>query len=714
MGNAAEKPGRKAVFWVFLFLANAGLIFLLVEAVTKAIPELTEIKSVRLGGPVGALFAADLDGNGHDEVISAPIAGNDRGQINVSAYSPYRPSADKQFSYFWDNLLHPGESVFTPQDVDGNGKVEAVLLRRMEEGFTLRTFNETSSEVVIRLPLPGRPLADETFLRDPIFRDIDGDGAAEMVADLRTGFEKSPRGIIAYDLAERKLLWDFPTGCYPHQLAVADLDGDGSRPEIIFSGWAPHNNYEANGTNDDTSYLIILDAHGNLLDKEEMGGYYSKVFFDVGNIAGDRRLEVVTSRSCHRSDNPDLGEIGVYDWGTKGFRNRITDKEAVYANIFLLSQSQGETLLVVGDSQGRVTLFDDRLEVVRRAGFKPPAIVLGTGKIGANTEPNRIFVYSGFSQFNILSPNLKTDFQHVFQGSVDNSALGYSPLSRETISAGVLNADALYLLTKENITTGMTLAALRRSRAIPLALLFLLFNTFAVFVRRARSAVETEPRPIRPEAVQEIAHRIKNSLFTIGLEAERMRDGDEAVRDGSASILEDVQKLKGAARTLMKMYESREPRLQSLDLNAFLRELGERFRMLLEGKIEIALELEKEPLSARFDPLQLEEALSNIIENAVEALSGRGRIQMSSSVVFSPGLKGRRAAEVDIEDNGRGIPEDKLAEIFKPYYTTKKDGSGIGLPIARRIIEAHGGRIEVQSRVGAGTRFAVYLPVAEK
>jgi signal transduction histidine kinase len=87
---------------------------------------------------------------------------------------------------------------------------------------------------------------------------------------------------------------------------------------------------------------------------------------------------------------------------------------------------------------------------------------------------------------------------------------------------------------------------------------------------------------------------------------------------------------------------------------------------------------------------------------------------MSSSVVFSPGLKGRRAAEVDIEDNGRGIPEDKLAEIFKPYYTTKKDGSGIGLPIARRIIEAHGGRIEVQSRVGAGTRFAVYLPVAEK
>lgn len=164
----------------------------------------------------------------------------------------------------------------------------------------------------------------------------------------------------------------------------------------------------------------------------------------------------------------------------------------------------------------------------------------------------------------------------------------------------------------------------------------------------------------------------------------------------------------------MKMSESREPSLEDVDLNRLLREIGERYRALLKGRMEILLNLDDEPVQARLDPRQIEEALSNIIENAVEAVPDRGTIKISSTVVFSPGRKSRRTVEIEIEDNGRGIPEDKLEEIFKPYFTTKKDGSGIGLPIARRIIEIHGGRIEVQSRMGAGTRFAVYLPASEK
>jgi len=724
MGKPAGKSGNKVLFWTTFAVVNAGLVFLLAEAMAKAMPELTEIKSTRLAGPAGALFTADLDGDNHDEIITIPVVANARDQRNVSAYSPFGMSGDKPFSYVWDNLLLPGEFVFVPQDVDGNEKPEAVLMRRTEEGIIFRTFNEKNTEAEFPLPFPGRPFGQETQLADPIFRDIDGDGAAEMIADLRTGFEKSPRGIVAYDLAERKLLWDFPTGCYPHQLAVADLDGDGSRPEIIFSGWAPHNDYAANGTNDDTSYLLILDAEGRLLDQEEMGRYYTKIFFDVGDVDGDGTPEIVTSRSCHRLEEPDPGEIGIYDWKRKTFRTRKSDPDAVFTNVFVFPTKEGDgPFLVVGDSQGRVTLFDNRLNIVRRIQLKPPAIVLGVGKLGSKTEANRIFVYSGFSEFNILSPNLKAEFRYAFKDASDISSLIYAPLSLDTISAGVFNADSLYLLTKDRITTEMRIAALWRSRAIPLALLFVLFNLLAVVARRARPAVEKEPHPIRPEAVQEIAHRMKNSLFTIGLEAERMRASladapsaspGDALQDGAASILEDVQKLKGATRTLTKMYESREPRLQSLALNGFLRELGERFRGLLEGKIEFVLDLEEEPLPARFDPTQLEEALSNIIENAVEALPGRGRITLSSSVIFSPGPKSRRTAEIDIEDDGRGIPEDKLAEIFKPYFTTKKDGSGIGLPIARRIIEAHGGRIEVQSRAGAGTRFAVYLPLTEK
>ena len=724
MGKYAPRSKKPVLFWTLWAVVNAGLVLLLAQTLPQIKLGLSDVKSVRLREAAGAIFTTDLDNNGHDEIIAISLTANVYGQKSIAAFSPFRMSADKPFSYVWDNALFPGEAVARPQDVNGDEKNEAVLIRRTETSIIVRTINETNDIVEIPLPYPDLPFHPGTFVDDPEFVDINGDGAIDMVAVLKTGFEKEPRGIVAYDLEKRKLLWAYPTGCYPHQLAVADLDGDRSRPEIIFSGWAPHNNYAANGTDDDTSYLFIFDADGRVLDKKIMGGYYSKIFFDVGDIDGDNVPEIVTSRSCHRLDAPDPGEIKIYDWKKKDFRLQTVDRDAVFTGIFILPiKEQSNSLLVVGDSLGRVTLFNHLLEPVRRTRLKAPAIVLGTGKLGPNTDPSRIFVSSGFSEFSILAPDLKTEFRFPFKGSYGDPPLIYAPLSRETVSAGVLNIDGLYLVSKERSTTGQALSALWTAQTLPLALLLLSVNLLAYLARRPKSGEESDVRPILPETVQELTHKMKNPLFTIGLEAERLRDAlagplaaqaDEGARAAPGSILEDVQKLKMTTRMLMKMSESREPSLEDVDLNRLLREIGERYRALLKGRMEILLNLDDEPVQARLDPRQIEEALSNIIENAVEAVPDRGTIKISSTVVFSPGRKSRRTVEIEIEDNGRGIPEDKLEEIFKPYFTTKKDGSGIGLPIARRIIETHGGRIEVQSRMGAGTRFAVYLPASEK
>ena len=107
-------------------------------------------------------------------------------------------------------------------------------------------------------------------------------------------------------------------------------------------------------------------------------------------------------------------------------------------------------------------------------------------------------------------------------------------------------------------------------------------------------------------------------------------------------------------------------------------------------------------------PSQLNQVFLNLITNAAQATEGSsGEIRLTTRAP-DPGH-----VEIEVADNGRGIPADVLPKIFDPFFTTKEvgKGTGLGLSIAYKIVEAHGGRISVDSRAGAGTRFTVRLPV---
>jgi two-component system, sporulation sensor kinase E len=107
------------------------------------------------------------------------------------------------------------------------------------------------------------------------------------------------------------------------------------------------------------------------------------------------------------------------------------------------------------------------------------------------------------------------------------------------------------------------------------------------------------------------------------------------------------------------------------------------------------------------DATQMQQVLVNLIKNAMQAMSRGGTLTLQTG-------EGSDGVWVSIADTGGGIPQEQIARIFEPFYTTKKKGTGLGLMIVQRIVRAHGGKIEVESRVGQGTTFRIWLPLYER
>ncbi len=128
--------------------------------------------------------------------------------------------------------------------------------------------------------------------------------------------------------------------------------------------------------------------------------------------------------------------------------------------------------------------------------------------------------------------------------------------------------------------------------------------------------------------------------------------------------------------------------------------------------VEVHLQLAEDLPRARADAEQLRQVFLNLAINAVQAMPSGGKLTISTAL-RKPGRRATPMVEVRFRDTGVGIPQAELKNLFIPFYTTKDKGTGLGLPISQRIIENHGGTIEVRSRVGAGSTFTGVLPVDE-
>jgi len=221
-----------------------------------------------------------------------------------------------------------------------------------------------------------------------------------------------------------------------------------------------------------------------------------------------------------------------------------------------------------------------------------------------------------------------------------------------------------------------------------------------------------------------IAHELKNPLAGIEVMAGLLR---RQVPDSAAaqSLLADIMsEAKLANAIVVEMLEFVRPirlQVERTDIGDVLHQAV----TLAENKVPrraVTVNVEVAPGLPMIegDHHQLCQVFTNLLTNAFEALDGRGQVDIRAVVEaleLDPAFAGEPEAPtpvliVDVTDSGPGVPQDVSDRIFDPFFTTKPQGSGLGLPIVRKIVDAHDGRIDVNSAAGRGTRFRVTLPVS--
>ena len=235
--------------------------------------------------------------------------------------------------------------------------------------------------------------------------------------------------------------------------------------------------------------------------------------------------------------------------------------------------------------------------------------------------------------------------------------------------------------------------------------------------RRLEQAQEEARRSERLAALGQLtaglAHEIRNPLAVIKGSAEtltrRLESADPLTTELAGYISSEVNRLNTIVTRFLNFarplkLEKRPTQIPPL-LDRALKVAGERWP---EAKVEVIQQYSKNLPEMVVDPDLCEQAFANLVLNAFEAMTAAGgRLTVRVAPANS---EGRRGVEVDIEDTGPGIPPELHEQIFNPFFTTKKEGVGLGLSLVSKIVDDHRGWIRISSEPGKGTCFRVFLP----
>jgi signal transduction histidine kinase len=212
-----------------------------------------------------------------------------------------------------------------------------------------------------------------------------------------------------------------------------------------------------------------------------------------------------------------------------------------------------------------------------------------------------------------------------------------------------------------------------------------------------------------------VAHEVRNPLATIRLRVQMCRrDVDNPhVKESCSVALEEIERLNGMVNRLLNFARPVQLHLEQADLRNLIEERMESFREWAHKRsITLRSELPPDSVSLQLDKDRMAQVFDNVIQNAIEAMSEGGGT-LSVVLAGQPNLPDNGSGVcVEFRDTGKGMKSSVVHHIFDPFFTTKPSGTGLGLSICHELVQAHGGKIQVDSKEGRGTNVRITIPAS--
>ena len=398
-----------------------------------------------------------------------------------------------------------------------------------------------------------------------------------------------------------------------------------------------------------------------------------------------------------------LGRIARLDpEGVQNVVQRLVRERSFLETLF----NTIEDGVLVVDENGRILYFNQA--VTRFLGLQPNVEGQPITNFIPEMEWEKISRFDnaggqGVVRHEFEVPFPRPRFLRLYAAPLDGQATGSSGVALILHDATEARQQTFEAIESERVQA-LTLLAASVAHEIgnPLNALHIHFQLMDREVRKLKSASEpgTLPRSASGGRSRSRSHSL--SLETEAGEIARKLEQFLNVAKG------EINRLDYIVTQFLQAIRPTQPQIKPAALNEVVLKTLDLLDPELDARgLEVKTRLGRHLPATPIDPAQIQQVLVNLIRNAMQAMTKGGTLTLQTG-------ESSDGVWVSVADTGGGIPPEQLNRIFEPFYTTKKKGSGLGLMIVQRIVRAHGGRIELESQVGRGTTFRIWLPLHER
>lgn len=678
--------------------------------------------------------ALDIDNDGEDEVVYSHYWEHP----NLLPFSILEHRKSGYEHHHYADILVSTQFEFFTATYKRDRITTSIKGLYFDEGkLYLRVYDQFQEHNrLVTFPVPELTgLNHETWFVKPRLADLDLDGFPELLIVFQPRDNNGIGVLACYNPQTGKKRWEFPCASPIHGLDIIDTGTTRQKERhIVISTFATNKGLRHNDIKDENSYVIVLNHQGQLTWKQETGGWQTRALITTVDLENDGKLEIIAARQTGKKPREPGGKIYCFDAATGDIRKIRVFPNVSLSNPVALAHETTGYRIYTGDSKGVLRVMDNGLNLLDTINISQAESirVLDTSASGRPWKhllvitPSSMLVCTKESPVQILHRFLFTKGE--MQDERDRELLlpYFIPLRHHSHLHGLVVTDVLYLVKESGspVKDGLIPEAFYPF-IVSLAVLLLFNIIMAVVLYRLHKG--RWPLSRRGDlkisqlqnVIQDTAHRINEPITGILWTTEKIKSGLTAIDDPDKRqkygqltefLEDDVQLLRKKTHNIMRLIQLQRPQFCKTNLKSLLTRLLDQ-QVAVSGEnasISTHLELE-EDIIVMADEKLLKEALVILIDNAVEAMPGGGKLTLSAVPVIAP--EGNiKEVIIEVEDSGMGMDEEIKEKAFKPFFTSKEKGTGIGLNLCKRILDLHAGHIDIYSRKNFGTKIAITLP----